>query len=107
MRGFEPNPLATVLVNELLEAEVGAQRRKMRAGIDGGEVAVPGGKGFPQRGQGFFFVAASRVSRTQPEKVDGSPGLLNLRRISRDRCPLFGSLRGSQSQDTFPAPSAA
>ncbi len=35
--------LPAVSTDELLEARVRAQGRKMRAGIDGGEIAVSGG----------------------------------------------------------------
>src|SRR5712692_1213170 len=36
-------PLLVVAADKLLEARVGAQRREIMAGIDGGEIAIAGG----------------------------------------------------------------
>src|SRR3989442_11168141 len=62
-RGSEQNPSATVLANELLEARVRPQRRKIRAGIHCRKVAIPYGEYLLKGFQGLFFLAASRVGR--------------------------------------------
>jgi hypothetical protein len=54
-------------LEELLEVWVQAKRREIRAGIDCGEIAVPGVERFLQRGHGFRFIALSSVGRTQPD----------------------------------------
>jgi hypothetical protein len=68
--------LLSVSLHQLLVAWIGAQRGEVGTGIQRGEIAISSVERFLQRGQSFFFITISSVSRTQPEKVDGSSGLL-------------------------------
>jgi hypothetical protein len=60
--------LPAVALDKLLETRVRAQRREVRAAINGSEVAATGGKRLPQFVQSLLFVAATCVRRAQHKK---------------------------------------
>jgi hypothetical protein len=63
--------LLAVAPGQLLEARVRAQRRKVRAGIEGGKIVKSRIECFLQGSESFLFIAASRVCRGEPEIADG------------------------------------
>ena len=74
-------PLLAVAADKVLEARVGAQRREMWAGIDGGEIAVTGGECFFQRGQSFLFVVAPGIISACAHRTE-KIGIFGLKSLS-------------------------